>query len=306
MAHSRSRVVVATALLTSLIGTSLVSAGSQPAAFYDQSRLASFQSYELVAQVSIEISGTSGTTLKRTFSYRALVDGDHYRIDARSAGDETPLRQGFSVGFDGASSWIMFPDTGLLTVRAGEIEGPLPVPVPDPIVLQFEAMFALVGQPSPHLSARELSGSRPAILRAMESSATSVRASIATSKASTRIVETRMLADGNEATVILTRESGIWVPVGLKTQTPGTNAAWSEWKTVSFLKPEQSSGVAGVPSLVEFVARDPDQEGLQDLSARIETILFRTLERVSPSEFTFDPDSVQRIWDEDSRMFLKQ
>jgi len=305
MAHSRSRAVVAAALLTTLGGTWLASAESPPDAFFDQSRLESLQSYELVAQVSIEISGTSGVTLRRIFSYRALVDGDRYRIDANSVGDETPLVQGFSIAFDGTSTWMMFADSKLLSVRAGELEGPVPVPVPDPIVLQYEAMFALAGQPSPHLSARELAGTRPAMLSAMESSAQSVRASIVASNASALIVEKRILADGSEATVTLKRESGIWIPAGLKTQARDTNAAWSYWKAVSFLKPEQSGGVTGVPSLVEFFARDPDQEGIQDLSARIETVSFRTLEGVAPAEFTPDPDSARGIWDEDSRLFLK-
>jgi hypothetical protein len=258
--------------------------------------------FELVGTATVDIGGSGTEKRRRVFEYSTIVDGKRYRIDVRSSGAEIGLLPRLSVAFDGSQTWLLLPRSEIVTIRTGDIEGPLPVPVPDPVLLQFQAILATRDP----VAARELSAAdlarEPELRENLLERAADLGAQSRLGGGSL-VPSTLAPKHLGDVGISWARENGRWVPSSFSA---AAQSGRGEWKVLEFFEAKRADGVPGIPKRVLLRAVDGDQEPLSEMTVLYEVRSFKRTAGRPVEDFRLDDEVGRRkVWDEDARVFLR-
>lgn len=303
---------VAALVVGSTIGIfAIVGAGESPAqsgVTLGPSLSSQLERFRLEGRATVEVSEGSGQNRRlRDYRYVIVTDGRRYRIEVTSKGAEIGVHPRTSIAFDGKQTWLVIPYSDTLTVRTGDFPGPLPVAIPDPLLLQFRALASLESPDSARLlSIRDLSRGDPLVSR-LERLAQR-QGALAASKSPFGTSPTRLqLSGGVEAEVHWRQEGLRWVPVRYSAGGLWGGGGSVEWTVGEFFPAAEAGGVSGIPRQLDYRASDTNEGPTSQIRISYEVLSFRVgIHPIERGWFTLEPDSASGpIWDEDAEMFLR-
>lgn len=264
--------------------------------------------FRLEALASVEVASVTGSDRRlRAFSYEVWIDGPKFRIEISSEGAEIGVLPRTSFAFDGQQTWSRVPGSDVASVRTGEWEGPLPVSIPDPLLLQLRALLALEDAAAARgFSVRDLGRDR-GLLDRLESSASREAAQAASNAAGDVAVTTARPSGGGLIEIHWRQEGERWVPQSFKGSGLWSGSGSVEWVVLEFLPSRAAGGIAGIPRRMEYRASDPAESPLSELRIRFEVTAFEPGFTADADLFSLEAASLDgRLWDEDAAMFLRK
>jgi len=301
------RVSILALLVLSFGGVDAVhgDAGSSPPA--PDRTIWDLERYE--TEVLAEVIGTSPASEsvgRRAFRLRVLADGGRYRVECDSVGDDLGLHPGFTVAFDGLHHYLVLPHSRTVLRRAGDLDGPLPMSIPDPLSLLYRAADAQAAQ----LHLIPLSPREIASDSGLRDSLRSFSASIGRSgsmdrNADSQVSTTERAGEGKQR-VSWKQIGSTWVPMDYGFTAADAEGGHVEWRVDEFMSAETASGISGVPKRLRYEAVDPTQTPFSRLVITYDTLTFKVPVATPPAEaFQLDEADFARVYDEDSQQLEK-
>lgn len=281
---------------------------ARPAHLQPPSLARQLERFRLEALASVEVADATGTDRRlRAFSYEVAIDGPKLRIEISSEGAEIGVLPRTSLAYDGRQTWVRLPCTDIVSVRTGEWEGPLPVSIPDPLLLQFRALLALEDAAATRgFSLRDL-GRDHGLLDRLESSAWREAALAASNAAGDVAVTTAPPRGGGLIEIHWRQEGARWVPQSFKGSGLWGGSGSVEWVVLESLPSRAAGGIAGIPRRMEYRASDSVEGPLSELRIRFEVRAFEPGFAADADLFSLEAASLDgRLWDEDAGMFLRK
>lgn len=261
--------------------------------------------FEIVLRATAVGSGAGTSPRSREYEQVAAVEGGRYRFESSSRGDSLPLVTGISWSFDGKESMLHLPESRVTTLRAGEIESPLYLPIPDPVLLSYRAILALDDPVrADRLAWRDLLR-EPGLRRDLESRAAALGAMAAIGLPSSDVPITRRHHGNTEVEVRWRSGRQGWMPAAFRVADSGPSASRFSWEVTEWSSAHGVQGSIDLPWRIHLEAHDSSQAPLSTLSIELEVTAIRELRGAGPEEFRLDPDDARNLWDEESKMFLR-
>jgi len=261
--------------------------------------------FEVSFRAKAVASGTDSNLVAREYDQVAAVEGGRYRFESSSRGDSVPLVTGISWSFDGRESMLHLPESHVTTLRAGEIEAPLYLPIPDPILLAYRAILAL-DDPirADRLAWRDLLR-EPDLRRDLESRAAALSGMAAIGLSSSDVPVTRRYHGNTEVEVRWRSSRQGWMPAAFRVADSGPGGSRFSWEVTEWSSARGVQASIDLPSRIHLEAYDDSQAPLSMLAIELEVTAFRELRDAGPREFRLDPDDARNLWDEESKIFLR-